>query len=210
MIAVAMAKHLTLAGHSHLEVDPIKRSRFIACGAPVSSVDAAQAFVASVRAKYADAGHHCFAWRLGKGDTGFRVSDDGEPGGTAGMPILNHIDGAGLGNVVIVVVRYFGGTKLGKGGLIRAYGGTAGELIRSAEVIEVEETSPLHIACSYSDHGAINSVLRQHGLSAADSSYGDRVELTVHVPVEQIDSIRLAMTEATAGRAIVTTETLAE
>ena len=140
MIALAMAKHLTLAEEAHIEVDPIKRSRFIACGAPMSSAEEAKSFVSRVRAEYPDAGHHCFAWRLDAGDAGFRVSDDGEPGGTAGLPILNHIDGAGLRNVVIVVVRYFGGTKLGKGGLIRAYGGTAGALIRQAEVIEVEET----------------------------------------------------------------------
>ena len=126
------------------------------------------------------------------------------------MPILNHIDGADLRNVVIVVVRYFGGTKLGKGGLIRAYGGTAGDLIRATEIIEVEETSPLSIACSYSDQGAINGVLRQYHLAAADSAYGDSVELTVHAPIEQVDTLRLALAEATGGRVIVTTETLAE
>ena len=91
-----MAKHLTLAAEAHLEVDPIKRSRFIACGAPVSTAEEAMHVVSRVRAEYPDARHHCFAWRLDAGDAGFRVSDDGEPGGTAGSPILNHIDGAGL------------------------------------------------------------------------------------------------------------------
>ena len=154
-----------------------------------------------VRAEYPDAGHHCFAWRLGAGDAGFRVSDDGEPGGTAGLPILNHIDGAGLRNVVIVVVRYFGGTKLGKGGLIRAYGGTAGALIRQAEVIEVEETSALHIRCAYGDQGAVQSVLRKHGLELHQSEYGDAVDLVVQVPIEQVDSVGSEIREATAGRA---------
>lgn len=201
MIALAMAKHLTLAAEAHLEVDPIKRSRFIACGAPINSAEEAKSFVSRVRAEYPDAGHHCFAWRLGAGDAGFRVSDDGEPGGTAGLPILNHIDGAGLRNVVIVVVRYFGGTKLGKGGLIRAYGGTAGALIRQAEVIEVEETSALHIRCAYGDQGAVQSVLRKHGLELHQSEYGDAVDLVVQVPIEQVDSVGSEIREATAGRA---------
>ena len=173
MIALAMAKHLTLAAEAHLEVDPIKRSRFIACGTPVSSAEEAMEFVSQVRAEYPDAGHHCFAWRLSAGDAGFRVSDDGEPGGTAGLPILNHIDGAGLRNVIIVVVRYFGGTKLGKGGLIRAYGGTAGALIRNAKLIEVEETSALHVRCAYGDR-AQSGVLRKRG--RAPSRYGDAVD----------------------------------
>ena len=210
MIAWAMAKHLTLAAEAHLEVDPIKRSRFIACGAPVSTAEEAMAFVNRVRAEYPDAGHHCFAWRLGAGDAGFRVSDDGEPGGTAGSPILNHIDGAGLRNVVIVVVRYFGGTKLGKGGLIRAYGGTAGALIRDAPIIEVEETSPLHIRCTYGDQGAVQSVLRQYGLTVSDSAYGDAVDLTVHAPIEDGERIELALREATGGRCRVRSETLAQ
>ena len=210
MIAWAMAKHLTLAAEAHLEVDPIKRSRFIACGAPVSTAEEAMHVVNRVRAEYPDAGHHCFAWRLGAGDAGFRVSDDGEPGGTAGSPILNHIDGAGLRNVVIVVVRYFGGTKLGKGGLIRAYGGTAGALIRDAQIIEVEETSPLHIRCTYGDQGAVQSVLRQHGLAVSDSAYGDAVDLTVHAPIEEGERIELALREATSGRCRVRSETLAQ
>ena len=167
-------------------------------------------FVGRVRGEYPDAGHHCFAWRLGTGDTGFRVSDDGEPGGTAGLPILNHVDGAGLRNVVIVVVRYFGGTKLGKGGLIRAYGGTAGALIRDAEVIEVEETSPLYIRCTYGDHGAVQGVLREHGLAVSESAYGDAVDLTVHAPIEERERIELALREATGGRCRVHSETLAQ
>lgn len=125
------------------------------------------------------------------------------------MPILNHIDGAELRNIVIVVVRYFGGTKLGKGGLIRAYGGTAGALIRATEVIEVEETSPLQIYCSYGDQGAINGVLRLHDLVVVQSAYGDSVELTVQVPVEQEDAVALALTEVTSGRVRLHSQKLA-
>ena len=134
MIAVLMASYLTFATSIQVEPDPIKKSRFIGDGAPITSLGEATAFVEKVRARYPDAGHHCYAWRLNAGDDGFRVNDDGEPGGTGGQPILNHIDGANLRGVVIVVTRYFGGTKLGKGGLIRAYGGTAGDVIRNAEI----------------------------------------------------------------------------
>ena len=122
MIAVLMGTYLTFADAVHVEPEPIKRSRFIGDGAPIASVEEGMAFITDIKTRYPDAGHHCFAWRLAKGDAGFRVNDDGEPGGTGGQPILNHIDGADLRGVVIVVTRYFGGTKLGKGGLIRAYG----------------------------------------------------------------------------------------
>jgi uncharacterized YigZ family protein len=200
MIAVAMATHLTLAGPVHVEPEPIKKSRFIGDGAPAHSAEEAMAFVDEIRDRYSDAGHHCFAWRLKAGDQGFRTSDDGEPGGTGGPPILNHIDGAALVGVVFVVTRYFGGIKLGKGGLIRAYGGTAGEAIRSAEIIEVRETIPVHIHTSYPDQGTIEGVLRGFALSPSTAEYGAGVHLTVDVPIEEEDALRSMLTEATGGR----------
>ena len=184
-----------------MEPDPIKRSRFFGDGAPVASAEEAMDFVETIRSSYPDAGHHCFAWRLGLGDQGFRVNDDGEPGGTAGKPILNHIDGAELRGVVIVVTRYFGGTKLGKGGLIRAYGGTGGELIAAATIIEVQQTTPLVITTTYADKGVIDGVLRSFGLNPTDAQFGTNVCITVPVPVEEIDALRTTILEATGGRA---------
>ncbi len=160
----------------------------------------AMAFVETIRAKYSDARHHCFAWRLGTGDQGSRVNDAGEPGGTGGQPILNHIDGAGLRGVVIVVTRYFGGTKLGKGGLIRAYGGTAGEAIAQAKIIEVQETESLNITTTYTDQGSVEGVLRSFGLRAAEAEYGSGVRLRVAVPVEEVEAVRNMLAEATGGR----------
>ena len=203
MIAVAMATYLTLQGPVHAEPDPIKKSRFIADGTPVAGLDEAKAFVESIQVRYPDAGHHCFAWRMGQGDLGFRTSDDGEPGGTAGQPILNHIDGARLLGVVFVVTRYFGGTKLGKGGLIRAYGGTAGEAIRTATIIEVQETERLTITADYADQGTIEGIIRGFGLGIEDAQYSERVRLSIPVPVEEVATVRALLIEGTAGRVII-------
>ncbi|MAY79952.1 MAG: thymidylate synthase [Deltaproteobacteria bacterium] len=195
-----MPSYLTLRAPVHIEVDPIKRSRFFADAAPVQSEQEALAFIATVRDRFPDAGHHCFAWRLQSGDLGFRTSDDGEPGGTGGPPILAHIDGAKLRGVVIVVTRYFGGTKLGKGGLIRAYGGTAGTAIEQAEIIEVIETQPVVIEYTYSDQGLVEGVLRGLGLQSGNAVFGANVTHTVAVPTEQVDTLWEQLKDTTSGR----------
>jgi len=184
----------------HVQPDPIKRSRFFGDGAPIASAQDAMDFVQQIQAKTSDAGHHCFAWRLGAGDQGFRVSDDGEPGGTAGQPILNHIDGAELCGVVIVVTRYFGGTKLGKGGLIRAYGGTAGEAIAAAQIITVVETQVVAFECDYADQGTVEGVLRGFSIECANSTYGSAVSTQIDVPIEDVSALKQTLTDATSGR----------
>ena len=201
-MADTMPTHLTLAGPVHVEPDPIKRSRFLGDAAPVQNAEEAMAFVRSIREQYPDAGHHCFAYRLGAGDDGFRVHDDGEPGGTAGQPILNHIDGAALTNIVIVVTRYFGGTKLGKGGLIRAYGGTAGVAIAAGEILEVREVQSVLVRCEYSDQGTIEGVVRSVGATVTASRFSTDVELTLAVPTEHVFDVQARLTEATAGRIV--------
>lgn len=196
-----MASYLTFASPIHVEPDPIKRSRFIGDGAPIASVEEAAAFIDTIRARYPDAGHHCFAWRLKTGDHGFRVHDDGEPGGTGGQPILNHIDGAHLRGVVIVVTRYFGGTKLGKGGLIRAYGGTAGEVIRNAKISRVVESTPVTFLCDYADQGTLESVLRGYEIISKETVYGSTISTTIHVSNEEVEQFQSHLKDATAGRA---------
>ncbi|MGB0638418.1 MAG: IMPACT family protein [Myxococcota bacterium] len=195
-----MPSYLTLRAPVHVEVDPIKRSRFFADAAPVQSEQEALAFIEQIRAQYPDAGHHCFAWRLQSGDQGSRSSDDGEPGGTGGPPILAHIDGATLQGVVIVVTRYFGGTKLGKGGLIRAYGGTAGAAIALGEIIEVIETTPVVIEYGYPDQGLVEGVLRGLKLQAGETTFGVHVTATVAVPTEQVDVLWQQLKDTTSGR----------
>jgi uncharacterized YigZ family protein len=200
MIAVLMGQHLTFAAPVHVQPDPIKRSRFFGDGAPIVGAGDAMDFVHQIQGKYNDAGHHCFAWRLGAGDQGFRVSDDGEPGGTAGQPILNHIDGAELCGVVIVVTRYFGGTKLGKGGLIRAYGGTAGEAIAAAQIITVVQTEVVAFECDYGDQGTVDGVLRSFSIEHKNSTYGSAVSVQIDVPTEEVEALKRTLTDATSGR----------
>lgn len=157
-------------------------------------------FVRQVNKEHPDASHHCFAWRLESGDTGWRAWDDGEPTGTAGKPILARIDGACLRGVVIVVSRYFGGTKLGKGGLIRAYGGVAGELISEAEIIEVRQTQTVQIQCAYGDQGSIMSVLAEMNLTPTQEQFGAMISMTIEVPIEQITRFQQRICDRTSGR----------
>ena len=169
-------------------------------GAPVASADEAMQFVETIRRRYSDAGHHCFAWRLTPESGGVRLSDDGEPGGTAGQPILNHIDGARLQGVVFVVTRYFGGTKLGKGGLIRAYGGTAGAAIREAMIIEVEDHTVIGIETGYADVGTIEGVFRGFKVDPHEANYSDMVRFCVKVPTDAVDAMCSQLIESTSGR----------
>ncbi|MBT3222948.1 MAG: YigZ family protein, partial [Proteobacteria bacterium] len=139
---LTMATFRTITATIRFRPEPIKGSRFIATATPVASSDEAQRVIADITSEMPDATHHCWGWSLHDPERS-RSSDDGEPGGSAGRPILAQIQGHKLTNIVVVVTRYFGGTKLGVGGLIRAYGGAAGMVLDRACVVEVEETTKL-------------------------------------------------------------------
>lgn len=126
-----------------------KGSRFISFAYPVSAEEQIREIIAELKDKYYDARHHCYAWRLGPDKTHFRANDDGEPSSTAGKPILGQIQSNGLTNVLIVVIRYFGGVKLGVSGLIHAYREAAADALRNAVVIEKTNDMPLRIRFSY-------------------------------------------------------------
>lgn len=126
-----------------------KGSRFISFAYPVSAEEQIREIIAELKDKYYDARHHCYAWRLGPDKTHFRANDDGEPSSTAGKPILGQIQSNGLTNVLIVVIRYFGGVKLGVSGLIHAYREAAADALRNAVVIEKTIDMPLRIRFSY-------------------------------------------------------------
>jgi len=198
-----MPSHLTIGSHCQIEAAPTKKSRFFADAFPVDDETQAMACVEQVRAAFADASHHCFAWRLEQGDRGWRASDDGEPGGTAGQPILARIDGADLRGVLVVVTRYFGGTKLGKGGLIRAYGGAAALVLQQADIIEVRQTSSMRITIAYTDQGAVQGALRAVGIEPIDTAFGTEVTITLAVPVEAVEPLTTDIRDRTAGRAQV-------
>lgn len=183
------------------EPDKVKGSRHIANVFPVTSHQEIDSCIKSVRARMPDANHHAYAWRLGRGDNDFRYSDDGEPSGSAGRPILKHIDGRDVTDVLVVVTRYFGGTKLGTGGLVRAYGGAAQEALDLADVVEVIPQATFQIQHAYEDSGAIASILTAYDLQASQSNYGAQVEIEILVPQVQADDFERDLRDATAARA---------
>lgn len=188
----------TLAGPVDLHADPIKKSRFIGSAAPASSPEAALAHVATVRAAFADAGHHCWAYALA--DDRERCSDDGEPGGSAGRPILAQIRGRDLRDVCVVVTRYFGGVKLGVGGLIRAYGGTAGQTLDQGEVRVVPRTVEMSLSYGYSDTGAVQNVLSARAVEITSTRWGEVVQRGVRVAEAELTDLQEALADATSGR----------
>ncbi|RMH21062.1 MAG: DUF1949 domain-containing protein [Acidobacteria bacterium] len=188
------------------EMPKVKGSRFIASLAPAGDVEQAMDFVAARRAEFRDATHNCFAWRLALDENAFRYSDDGEPAGTAGRPILQEIDGRRLSDVVVVVTRYFGGTRLGTGGLVRAYGGAAAAALERAEIVERPVVRTLSIHYPYELSGAVQGVLARFALAPAKADYGAEIAATVAVPVADAERLAHALREATAGRAQVAFE----
>ncbi len=201
-----MPSFLTLAKSSHLEAPPIRGSRFIGHASPIESAEQALAHVQGLREQYGGANHHCYAWRLSGTDHAWRVFDDGEPSGTAGLPILARIDGAGLRGVIVVVTRFFGGTKLGRGGLVRAYGGTAGLLLDQAEFVTRQQCRPVRLHLEYGDHGIIRAVLASHGLQPESETFDQRIHLSVAVPIDDLEEFGTEIRDRTAGRVELVTE----
>lgn len=193
-----ITSYRTLRAPLRHEIAKVKGSRFLADAAPVQDAAAAQEVLERCRKGLFDASHHCWAWRLGRGDVR-RWNDDGEPAGTAGKPILQEIDARKLTDVVVVVTRYFGGTKLGKGGLVRAYGEAAAAALDLAEIVEVELTAPLVLRYGYPQTSAVVAVLAAHGLDPRDAVYGREVELRLMVPVASVEALRRALIEATGN-----------
>lgn len=180
------------------ERDRIKGSRFVADLAPAVTEDQALAVVASVRQRHPDASHHCWAFRLAGGRA--RSDDDGEPGGTAGPPILRHLDGAELADVVCVVTRWFGGTKLGTGGLVRAYGDAAAAAIEDATIAVGPVLARYRVVHPFDLTGPIAAVLAAHDVTTVTADYGMEVELTVTVPVAVAEAFTTALADATSGQ----------
>jgi len=175
----------------------VRHSRFLAHAAPVASAEDASAFLREVAV--ADATHNCWAWRLG-GD--YRSSDDGEPAGTAGRPILAAIDGQGFDRVVVVVTRWFGGIKLGAGGLVRAYGGAAAECLRLAPRLPLIETATLAIRLPFADVSLLHHLLPGFAASKqAEDFDADGARIVVELPLDQVDALKTRLRDATRDRA---------
>lgn len=189
-----MSGHTLATRHAHaLEA---RRSRFIAHAAPAATPEQAQAFLREVAVR--DATHNCWAWRIG-GD--YRSSDDGEPAGTAGRPILAAIDGQGLDRVMVVVTRWYGGTKLGAGGLVRAYGGAAAECLRLAPRIPIVETTLLAIHVGFDDIGSVHGLLPLSDAAMRDESFDAAgARIVVELPVDGLEALKARLIDATRDR----------
>jgi uncharacterized YigZ family protein len=190
----------TVAGGLELEIPKIKGSRFLASVAPAADEAEAMAHVDAARRLHHAARHVCWAWRTGEGGELSRSSDDGEPSGSAGKPILAAIVGADLTFLAVAVTRYFGGTKLGVGGLVRAYGGAAAEALAAVEVRVVVPTRPVVVEVGYDQLGVLEAFLAREGLVADAADYGERVTLRFDVPVAAAEALIDRLFEASSGR----------
>ncbi len=182
------------------EIDKIKGSRFITTLWPIHDAAEAQAILERRRSEHRDATHHCWAWRLGLDLESRRYSDDGEPAGTAGKPILQEIDGRRLTNLLAIVTRYYGGTKLGTGGLLRAYSEAAGAALDLARILEVTITERLEIRFDYDLTGPVMGVLAGFRLHPAASRYDQSTTLALDVPADEVEELRRTLRDATTGR----------
>lgn len=177
-----------------------KKSRFIATVRPVESEEEALAFIAEMKKKYWNATHNCSAFVVGENQELQRCSDDGEPQGTAGRPMLDVLLGEAVHNTAVVVTRYFGGTLLGTGGLVRAYSRAVQEGLKSSVVIEKQQGYLLKMQTDYNGVGKIQYLLGQNRISVVDSTYTQEVELQALVPAANLEKLKEELTEATSGR----------
>lgn len=180
-----------------------RKSVFIGQACPVSTEKEALSFLESVKKSYPDARHHVYAYVLRENST-MRFSDDREPQGTAGMPVLDVIRKNGCTDTVIVVTRYFGGTLLGTGGLVKAYTESALGALKAGEIIRYDVYSTYAISVNYSDYGKISTSLAETGFRTEDTEYREGVEITGSVIKSNEELLLKRLADATAGRATVT------
>jgi len=181
-----------------------KKSRFIATVEPVHSEEEALAFIERIRKQYWDARHNCTAFTIGNRHQLTRCSDDGEPAGTAGRPMLEVLLGEDVHDVAVVVTRYFGGTLLGTGGLVRAYSKSVQEGLKNAAILEKCKAIRLEIHTDYNGIGKIQYLLGQNQIPTLKSEYTDSVFLEVLVPADFLNTLTSAITESTSGQALLT------
>ena len=186
----------TLSAAGRVETE-IRRSRFVAQAARVESPEAAQAFLESVADPAAT--HNCWAWRI---DPAYRFNDDGEPASTAGKPILAAIEGKGVDRAMVVVTRYFGGIKLGAGGLVRAYGGAAARAIDQAGTVEIEPALECVVEADFALTGAVHAALEACGARRLDEQFRpDGIAIRAKVTEKAWPELRAVLRDATRGAA---------
>ena len=181
----------------------IQKSKFITHLRHVETEEEARGFVQTMKKKYFDARHNCSAYILGETADKQKSNDDGEPGGTAGNPILEAIKKNELTNIVVVVTRYFGGIKLGAGGLIRAYSHAAILGIEAAAILAMTPFQQLHVTISYDMLAAIEHWMRQSKIRSREADYAENVTLHLLIPPAEMERIKTELTNLTAGRAVL-------
>lgn len=180
----------------------IERSRFIATCAHTENEEEARAFIARVRSEFPDATHNCFAFVADKTGNLMRFSDDGEPQGTAGMPILEAIRGKKLFQTAVVITRYFGGVKLGAGGLVRAYAGCTAECLEEAEKRSYELCARFIVTVGYELADGLKKLIAANGYVLSDTDYSDKVRMAISVKASGERLFRERITDFSAGRAV--------
>jgi uncharacterized YigZ family protein len=197
-----MQQYTTVARAGVHETE-VNRSRFLCALAPAAGEEEARSFVARVRAEHPDATHHCVAYVIGAGAEVQKADDDGEPGGTAGRPMLQMLLRRDVRYAVAVVSRYFGGTKLGAGGLIRAYGGAVGAALDAIGTVTRRRLRLATVTVGHERAGRVENDLRATGRDVLDVRYGASVAIGIALPEDDVDSFRAWLADATAGTAVL-------
>lgn len=179
----------------------VSRSRFIASLANAPTVEAARDYIAAMRAEMPDANHHVYAFKVGYGGSITEgVSDDGEPTGTAGPPVLAVVRGADVGDVVLVVTRYFGGIKLGTGGLVRAYGDAARAAIAAMTTLEKIERRQVGLTVPYPLYERVKRLAAEYSATVDDEAFEVEVTLYLTMPLDSVEGFTSALRDLSAGR----------
>ena len=190
--------------------EEIKKSRFICHAKRVYSEEEARAFITAIKKEHYKATHNCSAFIIGERSEIKRTSDDGEPSGTAGVPMLGVLENHNLTNVCVVVTRYFGGIKLGAGGLIRAYAGSVALAVKEIGIVEIKEQAGIQTQMSYAQYQEYGNFLKEHNLMELETNFTDQVDTIIFVDKEDKEDTNAALIEFFNGKVILTDQGLRE
>ena len=190
--------------------EEIKKSRFICHAKRVYSEEEARDFITAIKKEHYKATHNCSAFIIGERSEIKRTSDDGEPSGTAGVPMLGVLENHNLTNVCVVVTRYFGGIKLGAGGLIRAYAGSVALAVKEIGIIEIKEQAGIAIQMSYAQYQEYSNFLKEYNLMELDTNFTDQVDTMIYVNKEEKETIKASLVEFFNGKVTLTDQGLRE
>ena len=190
--------------------EEIKKSRFICHAKRVYSEEEARDFITAIKKEHYKATHNCSAFIVGERSEVKRTSDDGEPSGTAGVPMLGVLENHNLTNVCVVVTRYFGGIKLGAGGLIRAYAGSVALAVKEIGIIEIKEQAGIQIHMTYAQYQEYGNFLKEHNLIELETNFTDQVDTMIFIDKEKKDGIKADLIEFFNGKVTLTDKGLRE